>query len=124
MVIMENLLLLRNPEAYMKNIRRYYNNKHKLNLILISIKHIIKLEEEKRKEEYMVLYLKQNATTGQIFMALFLSDATSSPTPPNAQSTPTGNLDELVMRLIPALTDHIVPVIVERVRELVSLPSH
>ncbi|OIT39470.1 hypothetical protein A4A49_63856 [Nicotiana attenuata] len=27
------------------------------------------------------------------------------------------------MRLIPALTDHIVPVIVERVRELVSLPS-
>ncbi|OIS99816.1 hypothetical protein A4A49_62629, partial [Nicotiana attenuata] len=52
------------------------------------------------------------------------SDATSSTTPPNAQSTPTGNLDELVMRLIPALTDHIVPVIVERVRELVSLPSH
>nr|XP_016486713.1 PREDICTED: uncharacterized protein LOC107806952 [Nicotiana tabacum] len=45
-------------------------------------------------------------------------------TPPYAQSTPTGNLDELVMRLIPALTDHIVPVIVERVCELVSLPSH
>ncbi|XP_019263844.1 PREDICTED: uncharacterized protein LOC109241550 [Nicotiana attenuata] len=52
------------------------------------------------------------------------SDATSSTTPPNSQSTPTGNLDELVMRLIPALTDHIVPVIVERVRELVPLPSH
>ncbi|OIT06535.1 hypothetical protein A4A49_51032 [Nicotiana attenuata] len=54
----------------------------------------------------------------------FGSDATSSATPPNAQSTSTGNLDELVMRLIPALTYHIVPVIVDRVRELVSLPSH
>ncbi|XP_075085133.1 uncharacterized protein LOC107782435 [Nicotiana tabacum] len=54
----------------------------------------------------------------------FGSDATSSAIPPNSQSTPTGNLDELVMLLIPALTDHIVPVIIERVRELVSLPSH
>nr|XP_018624945.1 uncharacterized protein LOC108944414 [Nicotiana tomentosiformis] len=54
----------------------------------------------------------------------FGSDATSSATPPNAQSTPTGNLDELVMRLITALTDHIVPVIVKRVHELVSIPSH
>nr|XP_018623968.1 uncharacterized protein LOC104089104 isoform X2 [Nicotiana tomentosiformis] len=79
MVMMENLLLLRNPESYM----RYYNNKYRLNLILISVKHIIKPREEKRKEEYMVLDLKQNATTG-----------------------------------------HIVLVIVERVRELVSLPSH
>ncbi|OIT36840.1 hypothetical protein A4A49_64511, partial [Nicotiana attenuata] len=68
--MMENLLLLRNPESYMKNIRRYYNNKCKLNLILISVKHIIKPREEKRKEEYMVLDRKQNATTGQIFMAL------------------------------------------------------
>nr|XP_018626839.1 uncharacterized protein LOC104097863 isoform X1 [Nicotiana tomentosiformis] len=83
MAMMENLLLLRNPESYMKNITRYYNNKHKLNLILISVKHIIKTREEKRKEEYMILDLKQNATTG-----------------------------------------HIVPVIVERVCELVSLPSH
>nr|XP_033512982.1 uncharacterized protein LOC104099262 [Nicotiana tomentosiformis] len=54
----------------------------------------------------------------------FGSDATSSAIPPNAQSTPTWNLDELVMRLIPSLAYHIVPVIVERVRELVSLPSH
>ncbi|XP_075101631.1 uncharacterized protein LOC142177069 [Nicotiana tabacum] len=54
----------------------------------------------------------------------FGSNATSSATPPNAQSTPTRNMDELVMRLIPALTDHIVPVIVERVRELVFLPSY
>nr|XP_016484424.1 PREDICTED: uncharacterized protein LOC107804969 [Nicotiana tabacum] len=54
----------------------------------------------------------------------FGSDATSSAIPPNAQSTPIWNLDEIVMRLIPALAYHIVPVIVERVRELVSLPSH
>ncbi|OIT06471.1 hypothetical protein A4A49_07269 [Nicotiana attenuata] len=68
--MMENLLLLRDPESYMKNIRRYYNNKHRLNLILNSVKHIIKPREEKRKEEYMVLDLKQNATTGRIFMTL------------------------------------------------------
>nr|XP_033514544.1 uncharacterized protein LOC104106087 [Nicotiana tomentosiformis] len=54
----------------------------------------------------------------------FGSNATSSATPSNAQSTPIGNLDELVTRLIPVLTDHIVPVMVERVCELVSLPSH
>ncbi|XP_075087948.1 uncharacterized protein LOC107771064 [Nicotiana tabacum] len=54
----------------------------------------------------------------------FGSDATSPATPPYAQLTPTGNLDELVMRLIPILTYHIVLVIVERVRKLVSLPSH
>nr|XP_016498625.1 PREDICTED: uncharacterized protein LOC107817335 isoform X2 [Nicotiana tabacum] len=66
MVMMENLLLLKNPELYM----RYYSNKHKLNLTLISVKHIIKPPEEKRKEEYMVLDRKQNATMGQIFMAL------------------------------------------------------
>nr|XP_018625893.2 uncharacterized protein LOC104095012 [Nicotiana tomentosiformis] len=54
----------------------------------------------------------------------FGSDATSLATPPNAQSTSTRNLDELVMRWIPALIDHIVLVIVERVSELVSLPSH
>ncbi|XP_070038178.1 uncharacterized protein [Nicotiana tomentosiformis] len=54
----------------------------------------------------------------------FGSDATSSAAPSNAQSTPIGNLDDLVTRLIHVLTDHIVPIIVERVRELVSLPSH
>nr|XP_033509999.1 uncharacterized protein LOC104088708 [Nicotiana tomentosiformis] len=54
----------------------------------------------------------------------FGSDATSSATPSNVQSTPIGNLDELVTRLIPVLTDHIVPVMVEWVRELVSLSSH
>nr|XP_033512973.1 uncharacterized protein LOC104099978 [Nicotiana tomentosiformis] len=54
----------------------------------------------------------------------FGSDAISSATPSNAQSTPIGNMDNLVTQLILVLTDHIVPVIIERVRELVSLPSH
>nr|XP_009774875.1 PREDICTED: uncharacterized protein LOC104224857 [Nicotiana sylvestris] len=54
----------------------------------------------------------------------FGSDATSSATPSNAQSTLIGNMDELVTRLIPVLIDHIVSVIIEWVRELVSLPSH
>uniref|UniRef100_A0A1S3X6E5 Uncharacterized protein n=1 Tax=Nicotiana tabacum TaxID=4097 RepID=A0A1S3X6E5_TOBAC len=47
----------------------------------------------------------------------FGSDATFSAALSNAQSTLIGNLDELVTRLIPVL-------IVERVRELVFLPSH
>ncbi|XP_060209714.1 uncharacterized protein LOC132636727 isoform X2 [Lycium barbarum] len=46
------------------------------------------------------------------------SDATSSVPPPNAQLAVTGNLDELVTRLIPALTDRLLPIIIERVRGL------
>ncbi|XP_075075552.1 uncharacterized protein LOC107774839 isoform X1 [Nicotiana tabacum] len=53
----------------------------------------------------------------------FGSDATSSATPLNAQSAPIGNMNELMTRLIPVLTDHIIPVIVEWVCELVSLSS-
>ncbi|XP_009784974.1 uncharacterized protein [Nicotiana sylvestris] len=58
------------------------------------------------------------------------SDASSSAAPPNAQSAPMANLDELVMRLIPALTDHMVPIdnmlplLAERVRGLIASPSH
>ncbi|OIS95911.1 hypothetical protein A4A49_63225 [Nicotiana attenuata] len=70
MVMMENLLLVRNPESYMKNIKKYYSNKYSVNLILISVKHITKLQEEKRKKEYMILDLKQNATTCRIFATL------------------------------------------------------
>ncbi|XP_070039554.1 uncharacterized protein [Nicotiana tomentosiformis] len=60
------------------------------------------------------------------------SDASSSIPHSSAQSESIGNLDELVMRLIPALTQHIVPVLTdhmlpvltERVREMNSSPSH
>ncbi|XP_060170833.1 uncharacterized protein LOC132601785 [Lycium barbarum] len=59
------------------------------------------------------------------------SDATSSIPLVNTQPAATGNLDELVMRLIPALTnsiipaltDRLLPVVVERVRGLVSSSS-
>ena len=57
------------------------------------------------------------------FRDSFGSDAISSAIPLNAQSTPIENLDKLVTRLISVLTDHIVPVIVKRVRELVYLSS-
>ncbi|XP_060208943.1 uncharacterized protein LOC132636223 [Lycium barbarum] len=46
------------------------------------------------------------------------SDATSSVPPLNAQLAVTENLDELVTRLILALTDSIIPIIIERVRGL------
>ncbi|OIT29390.1 hypothetical protein A4A49_58803, partial [Nicotiana attenuata] len=57
------------------------------------------------------------------------SDVSSSIPPSSAQSAL--NLDELVMRLIPALTEHIVPVLTdhmlpvltEQVREMISSPS-
>ncbi|XP_059310586.1 uncharacterized protein LOC132061929 [Lycium ferocissimum] len=41
------------------------------------------------------------------------SDATSLVPPPNSQLAATGNLDELVMRLIPALTDSIIPALTD-----------
>nr|XP_009775203.1 PREDICTED: uncharacterized protein LOC104225133 [Nicotiana sylvestris] len=62
MGMMENLFLMRKLESCMKGIRKYYRNKHKLNLILINGKRITKPREGKRREEYMVLDLKQNVT--------------------------------------------------------------
>nr|XP_016442192.1 PREDICTED: uncharacterized protein LOC107767639 [Nicotiana tabacum] len=60
------------------------------------------------------------------------SDASLSTPPLNAQLSSMANLDELVMRLIPALTDHMVHVLTDhmlhvladRVRGLISSPSH
>nr|XP_016513205.1 PREDICTED: uncharacterized protein LOC107830222 isoform X6 [Nicotiana tabacum] len=37
MVMMKNLLLVSDPDLYMKNISKYYSNKHKHNLILINL---------------------------------------------------------------------------------------
>nr|XP_016515292.1 PREDICTED: uncharacterized protein LOC107832003 [Nicotiana tabacum] len=80
--------------------------------------------EGKKKRRVYGLRSQAKCYYGPNLRDSFGSDATSSAAPPNAQSTLTWNLDELVMRLIPALTDHIVPVMVKRVRELVFLPSH
>ncbi|XP_070022441.1 uncharacterized protein [Nicotiana sylvestris] len=60
------------------------------------------------------------------------SDASSLIPPSSAQSASIGNVDDLVMRFIPALTEHIVyvltdhmlPVLTKRVREMISSLSH
>ncbi|XP_047260911.1 probable protein phosphatase 2C 33 isoform X1 [Capsicum annuum] len=52
------------------DLKKYYEKKHYQNLILINLKHITKLSEEKRSEEYLVLDLKQKATTGKLFVFL------------------------------------------------------
>ncbi|KAK4726847.1 hypothetical protein R3W88_031764 [Solanum pinnatisectum] len=69
-VMMKNLLLVNELESCMKNIKKYYKTKHKLNLMLINGKHIIKQRKGKRKEGYMVLELKQKYFMDQIFVSL------------------------------------------------------
>ncbi|KAH0702416.1 hypothetical protein KY290_017712 [Solanum tuberosum] len=51
------------------------------------------------------------------------SDASGSVPCQNAQTTPTVNLDELVVRMIPSLTNHLLPIFVEHVPGLISLAS-
>ncbi|KAH0755094.1 hypothetical protein KY290_025364 [Solanum tuberosum] len=51
------------------------------------------------------------------------SDASGSVPCPNAQTTPTENMDELVVRMIPSLTNHLLPIFVEQVRGLISPAS-
>jgi len=50
-------------------------------------------------------------------------DVSSSIPCMNAQTTTPENLDDFMTRLIPSLTDHMLPVFVERVRELISSTS-
>ncbi|XP_059315704.1 uncharacterized protein LOC132066403 [Lycium ferocissimum] len=52
------------------------------------------------------------------------SDASSSVPPSVSQSAPRENLEELVMRLIPILTDHMLPIFIEQARGVISTPSH
>ncbi|XP_049362049.1 uncharacterized protein LOC125826753 [Solanum verrucosum] len=51
------------------------------------------------------------------------SDASGSVPCPNAQTTPTENMDELVVRMIPSLTNHLLLIFVEQVRSLISPAS-
>ncbi|XP_047264727.1 uncharacterized protein LOC107864799 [Capsicum annuum] len=58
---------------YRKRLERFEEiceKKHYQNLLLIKLKHITKLPEEKRSEEYLVLDLKPKATTGKLFVFL------------------------------------------------------
>ncbi|KAH0771308.1 hypothetical protein KY290_015289 [Solanum tuberosum] len=52
------------------------------------------------------------------------SDASSSIPPSVSQSAPMENMDEFVKKLIPTLTDHMIPILLERIRGVTSLPSH
>ena len=47
------------------------------------------------------------------------SDASGSVPCPNTQRTPIKNVDELVVRMIPSLTDHLLSIFVEQVRGLI-----
>ncbi|KAH0730044.1 hypothetical protein KY289_001232 [Solanum tuberosum] len=91
--------------------------------MLINGKHIIKQREGKRKEGYMVLELKQKYFMDQIFRVSSGFDASGSVPCPNAQTTPTENMDELVVRMIPSLINHLLPIFVEQVRGLISPAS-
>ncbi|XP_015158526.1 uncharacterized protein [Solanum tuberosum] len=51
------------------------------------------------------------------------SDASGTVPCPNAQTTPTENVDELVVRMIPSLTNHLLPIFVEQIRGLISPAS-
>ncbi|XP_060189279.1 uncharacterized protein LOC132618233 [Lycium barbarum] len=51
-------------------------------------------------------------------------NASTSTPPSTSQSAPTKNMEELVMRLIPTLTEHLLPLFIEKARGVISLPSH
>ncbi|KAL3373513.1 hypothetical protein AABB24_005474 [Solanum stoloniferum] len=74
MVMMESLLLMSVLELFLKYMKRFYRKKWHLNLILINLKHITKLQAEKRREEYTVLDLKQKITTSISFVPHHLYD--------------------------------------------------
>ncbi|KAM3264168.1 hypothetical protein P3L10_001162 [Capsicum annuum] len=104
---MKNLSLMNIPESPMKDLKKYYEKKYYKNLLLIKLKHITKLPKEKRSEEYLVLDLKQKATTA------------------SHKSVPAADydLDEFVKRLISALKNQLIPIVFEEVQKLVSSRS-
>ncbi|XP_049394687.1 uncharacterized protein LOC125858976 [Solanum stenotomum] len=51
------------------------------------------------------------------------SDTSGSIPCPNAQTTLTENVEELVVRMIPSLTNHLLPIFVEHVPGLISQAS-
>ncbi|XP_060188058.1 uncharacterized protein LOC132617140 isoform X3 [Lycium barbarum] len=54
----------------------------------------------------------------------FAFNASASTTPSTSQSAPTENMEELVMQLIPTLTDRLLPLFIEKARGVISSPSH
>ncbi|XP_060177807.1 uncharacterized protein LOC132607741 [Lycium barbarum] len=51
-------------------------------------------------------------------------NASASAAPSTSQSAPTENMEELVMRLIPTLTNRLLPLFIEKSRGVISSPSH
>ncbi|XP_060178214.1 uncharacterized protein LOC132608151 [Lycium barbarum] len=51
-------------------------------------------------------------------------NVSASAAPSTSQSAPTENIEELVMRLIPTLTDRLLPLFIEKARGVISSPSH
>ncbi|XP_060216561.1 uncharacterized protein LOC132644038 [Lycium barbarum] len=51
-------------------------------------------------------------------------NASVSAPPSTSQSAPIENMEELVMRLIPTLTDRLLPLFIEEARRVISSPSH
>ncbi|KAH0643620.1 hypothetical protein KY289_034594 [Solanum tuberosum] len=51
-------------------------------------------------------------------------DASSSIPPFVSQFAPMENMDEFVKKLIPTMTDHMIPILLERIQGVTSLPSH
>nr|AAB97814.1 PttA' [Petunia x hybrida] len=78
---------------------------------------------EKKRRVYGLGCEAQNYY-GQHLRPAFGSDATSSVPPSSAQQPPIGNMDEFMTRLIPALTDHMLPLFIERVRAMIPSSSN
>ncbi|XP_016504861.1 uncharacterized protein LOC107822810 isoform X2 [Nicotiana tabacum] len=131
MVMMKNLLLVSNPDLYMKNTSKYYKLQTQTQSKIDQSLAFYQAAGGEKKRIYG-LGSRAKYFFGPNLHASSGSNASSSAAPPNAQSAPMANLDELVMRLIPALTDHMVPVLIdnmllvlaERVRGLIASPSH
>ncbi|XP_060209368.1 uncharacterized protein LOC132636493 isoform X1 [Lycium barbarum] len=122
--MMENLLLVREPES--EKYQEILQNQTQTQSEVDQCQAYYEAAGGVKKRRIYGL-----GSQAQIYYRLNLrsssaSDATSSVPPPNAQLAVTGNLDELVTRLIPALTDSIIPeltdrllpIIIERVRGL------
>ncbi|KAL3365578.1 hypothetical protein AABB24_010611 [Solanum stoloniferum] len=113
MVMMENLLLVNALELSMKNMKKYYGRKQPLNLILINAceAYYQAAGGEKKKRIYGLGSEAKNYY-GQNLCA------SSSVAPSVSQSTSTRNMDVFVKKMIPALTNHFLPVIMERVQQV------
>ncbi|XP_019236597.1 PREDICTED: uncharacterized protein LOC109216840 isoform X3 [Nicotiana attenuata] len=103
--MIEILFLMRMLESCMKGIRKYYRNKHKLNLNIDQWKAYYEAAGGEKKRRVYGLGSQAKCYYGPNLHGSSGSDTSSSIPSSSAQSA--SNLNELVTRLIPALTEHI-----------------